>query len=375
MAFSRRKSIVMKALFIVMHRKDRSPGQRFRHEQYLSYLEANGFECEISYIIDEKADKFFYKPGNYAKKAFVALDSIYRRFSDLKKAKESDIVFLYREALFLGSTWFERQIQKTSAKTIFDFDDAIWIQDVSNANRLFSFLKNPNKTPQLIGLVDRVFAGNQYLADYASKYNPSVAIIPTTIDTEEYQRATLPPKDKVCIGWSGSITTIKHFEFALPFLKKIKEKYGEKVYFKVIGDKNYHHTELGIQGYPWKKDTEILDLSEIDIGIMPLPNDKWAKGKCGLKGLQYMALEIPTLMSPVGVNTEIIQDGENGFLAEEEGEWVDKISRLVEDPKLREDMGNAGRATVLKHYSVEALKDVYLQEFMQLVHEKVPGTV
>ena len=365
----------MKALFIVMHRKDRSPGQRFRHEQYLSYLEENGFECEISYIIDKKADKFFYKSGNFLGKAEVALKSISKRFSDLQKAKQADIVFIYREALFLGSTWFERQIQKSKAKTIFDFDDAIWIQDVSKANRYFSFLKNPDKTASLIGLVDRVFAGNQYLADYASQFNSSVAIIPTTIDTEEYQRADLAPRDKICIGWSGSITTIKHFEFSLPFLKKIKEKYGDQVYFKVIGDKNYQNKELGIQGNPWKKETEIEDLSEIDIGIMPLPNDKWAKGKCGLKGLQYMALEIPTLMSPVGVNTEIIQDGENGFLAKEESEWIDKISQLVEDPTLRERMGKAGRNTVLRDYSVKALKDLYLKEFKQLVQDKVPKAV
>ena len=361
----------MKVLFIVMHRKDRSPGQRFRHEQYLPYLEENGYECEVSYIIDEKADKFFYKPGNTIKKARVALDSLNKRFKDLKKAKKADIVFIYREALFLGSTWFEHQIQKSKAKTIFDFDDAIWIHDVSKANRYFSFLKNPQKTPELIKLVDRVFAGNQYLADYALQFNSEVAIVPTTIDTEEYQRHQLAPRDKICIGWSGSITTIKHFEYAISFLEKIKEKYPDRVYFKVIGDKSYTHTGLGIQGQAWKKDTEIKDLSEIDIGIMPLPNDKWAKGKCGLKGLQYMALEIPTLMSPVGVNTEIIEDGENGFLAETESEWVEKISTLIEDPNLRKAMGEAGRQTVLEKYSVEANKDLYLNEFNRLLGKEM----
>ena len=353
-----------------MHRKDRSPGQRFRHEQYLPYLEANGFECEVSYIIDEQADKFFYKPGNTLKKAGVALNSLRKRYSDLQKAKRADIIFLYREALFLGSTWFERQMQKTQAKTIFDFDDAIWIHDVSQANRLFSFLKNPNKTPQLITLVDKVFAGNPYLASYASQFNKDVVIVPTTIDTEEYQRIPKPKDGRICIGWSGSITTIKHFEHAIPFLTPIKEKYGDQVYIKVIGDKTYAHEALGIQGHPWKKDTEIEDLSEIDIGIMPLPNDKWAKGKCGLKGLQYMALEIPTLMSPVGVNTDIIQNGVNGFLAEEKEEWIAKLSQLIDNPDLRSSMGKAGRQTVLDTYSIEANKELYLKEFRSLTHTR-----
>ena len=357
----------MKVLFIVMHRKDRSPGQRFRHEQYLPYLEANGFECEVSYIIDQKADSFFYKPGNFLGKAGVALKSIRKRFSDLQKAKKADIVFIYREALFLGSTWFERQMQKTQAKTIFDFDDAIWIHDVSNANRLFSFLKNPNKTPELITLVDKVFAGNPYLAAYAQQFNKEVVIVPTTIDTKEYKRIQQPENGRVCIGWSGSITTIKHFEHAIPFLIPIVEKYGEKVYIKVIGDKTYLNKALGVKGHPWKKDTEIEDLSEIDIGIMPLPNDKWAKGKCGLKGLQYMALEIPTLMSPVGVNTEIIQDGVNGYLVEKETEWVEKLSLLIEDQPLRQEMGKRGRETVLEKYSVEANKELYLREFKRIL--------
>src|SRR5690606_2468378 len=120
------------------------------------------------------------------------------------------------------------------------------------------------------------------------------------IDTDEYQRVSLPPSESICIGWSGSFTTIEHFQYAVPALLKLKKKYGDAIRMKVIGDGKYKHEELGIQGIPWIKKDELKELSEIDIGIMPLPNDEWSKGKCGLKGLQYMALGIATIMSPVG---------------------------------------------------------------------------
>lgn len=286
---------------------------------------------------------------------------------DLRRIDNYDIVFVFREALMTRSTYFERKFAASKAKIIFDFDDAIWLTNVSNANRRWKWMKNPNKTSKLIALADLVFAGNEFLASYARPHNPNVQIIPTTIDTEEYRHLDVPRDTKVCIGWSGSITTIRHFEFALPFLLRIKELFGDRVTFRVIGDANYRNDELGIEGMPWQKGTEIADLSRIDIGIMPLPNDEWAKGKCGLKGLQYMALGIPTIMSPVGVNTEIIEHGVNGALAETEEEWVAELSRLIEDADLRQRVGAAARNTVEERYSVKANEHKYLLAFQQLL--------
>jgi glycosyltransferase involved in cell wall biosynthesis len=166
------------------------------------------------------------------------------------------------------------------------------------------------------------------------------------------------------------VTTIKHLELALPFLRSLKARYGERITFKVIGDGRFADEGLGIRGQPWRAAEEVSDLTSLDIGIMPLPDDEWARGKCGLKGLQYMALEIPTVMSPVGVNCEIVHDGQNGFLAAEAGEWTEKLSRLIESSELRERIGRAGRETVKERYSVKVQRGRYLEYFTRLCEER-----
>lgn len=355
-------------LFIGAHRLNRSPSQRFRFEQYFYFLKANGFECHLSPLLDEKDDKLFYSEGNFFGKVFVVAKCFLRRQKDIAKAKEYDIIFIQREAFMTGTTFFERKLKETGKKIIFDFDDAVWLPNVSEGNKKFEWLKNPSKTSQLISLFDLVIAGNNYLGDYARKFNKNVWMIPTTIDTEYHKRNSIIKKDEqICIGWTGSHTTIRHFEYAIPALQLLKEKFGNKIYFKVIGDNTYENKEIGIKGISWKLENEIADLSEIDIGIMPLPDTDWARGKCGLKALQYMALEIPCVMSPVGVNSEIVADGINGFLAKDSKEWIEKISLLIENPALRIKIGTEARRTVEDNYSVNSQKEKYLSCFKNLL--------
>lgn len=350
-----------KILFIAAHRPDRSPSQRYRFEQYLSFLKNNGYECKLSYIIDEADDKIFYSPGHFFQKIRITLNSALKRWKDVKRAKHFDIVFVQREAFMTGSSFFERRMAASGAKFVFDFDDSIWLLDTSNANKKWEWLKSADKTSKIIAMSDLVLAGNKYLANYARKYNKHVKIIPTTIDTETFKRKSsyLDP-ERICIGWSGSVTTKKHFELAIPVLKEIRKKYGDKVVFKVMGDSAYSNAELGIQAIPWTHETEVDVIAGFDIGIMPLPDDEWVKGKCGLKGLSYMALEVPTVMSAVGVNTEIIRDGENGFLASNNAEWFQKLSALIDSFELRKRIGAEGRKTVVDHYSVIAQRSQYL---------------
>ncbi len=357
-----------KVLWIGDHRPGRSPSQRFRIEQYIPYLEAHGWQGCYAYLLSESEDKLFYAPGHIPAKALLMLKKLYQRYQELREVNMYDLVFVQREAHFLGISYFERAYARRT-KLLFDFDDAIWLPNVSENNRLFAWAKRPAKAKEVIRAAHLVFAGNAYLADFARQYNPQVVIMPTTVDTDWYApMAVFKPPSVVTIGWSGSPTTIAHFQQIRPALKVLKQQYKERIQILVVGDSSYVDADLGIQGRPWCLEEEKQVLAGFDIGIMPLPDDEWSRGKCGLKGLLYMAMGVPAVMSPVGVNTEIIQDGENGFLAATIEEWVEKLSMLIEDPQLRQRLGQKGRQTVEERYSVRAWRDTYLYYF-----NKLPG--
>jgi glycosyltransferase involved in cell wall biosynthesis len=357
-----------KILFASVHPPGRAPAQRFRFEQYVDFLRDNGFDTTFSPVMRPDEYEILYSRGRAARKGVIAARGLLRRFADLARTRRFDIVFVQREAIQLGTAFFERAMARLGAKLVFDFDDAIWLRNVSEANESLAWLKRPEKTDRIIASAALVLAGNDYLAEHARRINPAVEVVPTTVDTDSFQpRAVDRTRHAICIGWTGSLTTIPHFELAIPALRRVRDRYGERVYFKVIGDPDYRCEALDIAGVRWDPTTEVEDLSELDIGIMPLPNDEWSKGKCGLKGLSYMALEIPTVTSPVGVSTTIIEDGANGFLASSEDEWVDRLSQLVESAELRASLGKAARETVVRGYSVDSQRGRYLEYLSALV--------
>ncbi len=354
-------------LFIVPHRPDRSPSQRYRFEQYIPYFEAQGYKCDFAFLLNENDDKIFYARGHFLKKVWLNIKFVIKRLKDVVASGNYDLVFIQREAIFLGTSVFEYLFSRRT-KVIFDFDDAIWLPNVSESNKKFLWLKNPSKVKRALKYADYVIAGNKYLADFAGRYNTAVEIIPTTIDTEKYNPA-LKKKEKeyVCIGWTGSLTTVKHLERIMPVLEKLKKEYGNNLKIKIISDNFVPHDF--VEFVKWNPQTEVEDLADIDIGLMPLPDDEWSKGKCGLKALQYMALEIPAVVSPVGVNTEIVKNGINGFWANSGQEWYDKLKTLAENAGLRTKLGQEARKTVVESYSVNANKDKYIKIFEKVTEK------
>ena len=215
-----------------------------------------------------------------------------------------------------------------------------------------------------------VIVGNSYLASHAKKFNPNVVVFPSTIDLNYYQLPAISKNNKndtLVIGWSGSHTTVEHFETLLPVLKALKSKYGAKLHFEVYGDPHYKNEELNITGTAWSAETEVNTIAAFDIGIMPLPIDEWSKGKCAMKGLQYMGLQVPAVLSAIGMNTDLIEDGVNGFLASNEREWIDKLSLLIENSELRHTIGAAGRKTIEQKFSSQALNPTYLNIFKSVL--------
>jgi glycosyltransferase involved in cell wall biosynthesis len=357
-----------KVLILCAHRPKRSPSQRYRFEQYLPFLESKGYQFIWSYLLNENDDRVFYSQGNPHKKFLILLKNYLQRKKDIRNFRNYDIILIQREAMFTGTSFVEKAAFKSNAKVIFDFDDSIWLEDTSPGNKKFAWIKKPAKFFENIQNAHLVTAGNTYLADKAKPYNKSVVIIPTTIDTDIHKpKRDIENKEFVTIGWSGSISTIKHFELLIPVLKKIKEKYGPKVGFKIMGDPDYVCQEINVKSVAWNEKSEVDELNSFDIGLMPLPNDEWSKGKCGLKGLSYMSCSVATVMSPVGINKEIIQHSINGMLAETDEEWFNILCYLIDNPDSRKEIGSKGRETVAEFYSVEANKNKYLNAFQNLL--------
>ena len=355
-----------KVLLICPYPIGGAPSQRFRFEQYLSFLSENGFEITPKPFIDQKTWDLLYKPGLFGKKTVGMLKSFIKRFVLLFSVNKYDFVFMHREAMQFGPPIFEYLLCKVlRKKVLYDFDDAIWLKNHSDSNALLSFTKWYSKVNSICGWVTSIQCGNQYLANYAKQFNSNVNVVPTSIDTiNKHNRIIDYDRETITIGWTGSHSTMHYLDFIVPIIKLLEEKYT--IQFLVISDRNPAYELTSLQYCKWKKESEIDDLAKIDIGIMPLKNNEWAEGKCAFKGLQYMSLGIATVMSPVGMNNQLIQHGENGFLAESEEEWLENLSLLIENKQLRKKIGLAGNQTIQNQYSVEALKPVYLDLFTKM---------
>lgn len=343
----------MRALFVVPYPHDTAPGQRFRCEQWLRLLPAESLEVDVRPLLSRAAYASLYKPGAVSAKAAGAALGLARRISDVVVARRYDVAFLYRGAFVLGPPLIEMLLARR-VPVVYDFDDAIFLGDTSDANRSLAWLKWPKKVSRIVAGATMTTVGNEWLAAWAGRYSGRVEVLPSTIDTDLYQPRPRPRSDLVRLGWSGSPTTAKHLHIVDGALRRLLKDLP--VELTVVGDATYTLSGVGpaaerVSARAWSVATEIDDVSSFDIGIMPLPDDEWSRGKCGLKGLLYLALGLATVMSPVGVNTEIISPGENGFLAATEDEWVETVARLVEDEALRLRLAGPGRQTVIDRYS------------------------
>ena len=349
--------------FLVPYPYGEAPSQRFRFEQYIPYLKEQGCVIEIHPFYNLKTWKTLYSEGNVGRKIWGLLTSFLRRFVLLFRLRSATHIFIHREAAHVGPPVFEWIIAKVLRKKYtFDFDDAIWLPNYSETNARFHRIKAYWKVNYCMKWAHAITAGNEYLASYAQQFNTNVQIIPTTIDTDNHHTIrSNHHNSKVVIGWTGTHTTMRYVDELIPTLQDLEQTFDFT--FLIISNEKPSYDLKSLEFIRWNKETEIEDLAKMHIGVMPLHNDIWSEGKCGFKGLQYMALEIATIVSPVGVNTEIIYDGHNGYLAGSPEEWKEKLIHLLEDRDLRIRLGQEGRKTIEERYSVNATKEKYFRLF------------
>ena len=326
-------------------------GCRFRVSQYIPYLEAHGFDVTVRPFYTPEFFRLVYRPGHFLRKSAAFMGLLARRLQVLRELDQYDLVLIYREAIPIGPPWIERAIARRGKPIVFDFDDAIFLPNVSEANKSISFLKDTDRPAEIIGFSRHVVAGNDFLAAFARRFNAAVTVAPA-VDTN--RSCPGPTCAAVCrgavVGWIGSrrpITDGSHVGVtqgrgaAAPFTLKISGA-GKPVQFDGVR----------VEDVPWAMSREVELFNSCDIGIYPLDDDDWARGKCGFKAIQFMACGVPVVASAVGVNREIITDGENGFLASSGPEWTAKLERLLADPALRERFSTAGRRTIEDRYSL-----------------------
>src|SRR5688572_2997271 len=357
----------MKILFLIPYPPEESPSQRFRFEQYFPLLLKSGHFFEVQSFLTGNNWKLFYSKGRVFQKCISLLTGFTKRIGVLFTLRKFDFVFIHREVTPIGPPIFEWTIAKIfQKKIIYDFDDSIWLTDKTNESRLEKLLRCRNKVGSICKWGYKVSCGNLYLSEYARRFNKSVVLNPTTIDTESLHNPEVTTwnrsDDRIIIGWTGSHSTLKYLHLLEPVLLKLEKDFSH-VRFLVIADRKPVLSLQRLDFLKWSKETEAEDLRQMDIGVMPLPDDEWAKGKCGFKALQYMSMEIPCVISPVGVNTIIVEHGVTGFLANNETEWQTYATRLIEDKLLREQIGKAGRKKVIDNYSIRSNQRNFLSLF------------
>jgi glycosyltransferase involved in cell wall biosynthesis len=247
-------------------------------------------------------------------------------------------------------------------KIIYDFDDAIWIPNTSKENRLAAWVKAFWKVKYICSWAYKVAGGNGYLCAFARNYNADVLLLPTAVDVvERYNKTRDHKKGPIVIGWTGSHSTMHYLDEIVPVLKKVSTEHSAQV--QIISNKKPVFQFPNLYFKQWKEATEIEDLLQFDIGIMPLKNDAWSEGKCGFKLIQYLSLGIPAVTNPVGVNKKIIDQDINGFLCDDQQEWYEALVVLIQNETLRKQMGKQGREKIVSQFSVQANADLFLGLF------------
>ena len=335
----------MKILFLTRY-DSKGASSRYRFLQYIPYLETAEFQCIVSPLFDNKYLNNLYScKQNNLLNLFVY---IIRRLSILVTTNKFDLLVLEKEIIPFAPAFLEQFLNLMRVPYIVDYDDAIFHQYDCHTNPIVRTILR-KKIAVVMRNARLVIAGNNYIAKYAQQAGAKqVEIIPTVIDISKYSLRESKKNDVFKIVWIGSPSTYQHVEAILPALAKIS---NSKLLLIGAGKREFNQSWIEVRS--WSEVSEIKDIQSADVGIMPLPDTAWARGKCGFKLIQYMACGLPVVASPVGVNADIVEHGKNGFLASSLDDWTRFLAHLQNDKVLRTNMGTYGRKKVETDYCLQ----------------------
>ena len=312
-----------------------APSSRYRVYQLLLHLKTHNLDCIVSPALDDDTYRRLYQTAGGSRLAAFAAIRRQRR-QDLQRVTNFDVVWI-QKGIFPGlSASFERQIA-ARRPVVFDFDDAIWLPR-QGGNPILRRLHREGTVQEILRRATAVIVGNEFLADYARQFAGNVTVVPSAVELARYRRGA-----GTTVGWIGSRSTLPYLRPLVPVFQQLG------ITPRVIS--------AGSPDFPsdfrsWQMETEVDELAQLGIGVAPLPDNPWERGKCAVKILQYMACGLPVVASPVGVQRELVRDGVTGFHATTSTEWRDRLQQLLADAALRQRLGTAGRELVAQCYNV-----------------------
>ncbi len=333
---------------------------RYLVYNYLEYYERAGLQCTVSPLFDDTYFTFglLSRPtgfGDIFRHFGYFARRVAERLRALASARRCDLVVIEKELLPYFPYGAEAVLCRGVRKSVALYDDATHIYYRRHPNPVIRLLCR-GKIAHVMRACSHVIVWNEYLRDYAVKHNPNVTVVNTAVDLRRYEVRRYGeegPGGPVVLGWIGTPNSYPYLRTLEGAFRDLAAHYDLELH--VISSEPYDSPNIRVINKRWSIESEVDDLKAIDIGLMPLPDDEWTRGKSAAKAIQYMAVGVPAVCSPVGVNRQLIEDGVNGFLASGRDEWSEKLARLIENPALRREIGLNGRRTVEAGYCLDAV--------------------
>ena len=342
---------------------DQAASHRVRLSQFVDGLSSLGIELTINSLLDN-----YYIKATFARtrpSLFRLFCSYVYRISLLFSSSKYDLLIVYGDLLPFFPSFIERILLK--AKYIYDFDDAFFLKYKSFRFRYFNYLFS-DKVDHLIASAVSVTAGSTSLSSYASRFNSNVSILPSVVDTDHFRPADptfVVDNDRpFTVGWIGSPSTAPYLELLTEPLKQLALECSVRLI--AVGGPAPVITGVEVIELPWSLDQEVSLIQQFDVGVMPLPDTPWTRGKCAYKLIQYMACGIPVVASSVGANVDVVPPG-FGLLADSSQQWLNAFRQLVADPDLGHRLGTAARKWVEEHYSLRYALPVFTSVIQRAV--------